>query len=775
MRVDELNIPERIAEALKAEGFLELHPPQAEAIPVALEGKSVVAAIPTASGKSLIGYIPALKTITRGSKVLYIVPLKALASEKKDDFDRFSDLGVKVHLSSGDLDAEDRGISEANVVVATSEKADSMIRHGSEWIRDVGLVIADEIHMIHDPGRGPTLEVALTKLMRRNKDLQIIALSATISNAEDLAEWLHAELIKSDWRPIPLKEGVYFDGTIRFGDGSRREVESTGKDEVWNLVEQTIREGGQSIVFVNSRRSTESLAARFGKPLSKIVGTKLSGAEAYILEGEAESTASGRKLAECVRCGVAFHNAGLTYRQRKFIEDGFRQGRIKCIVATPTLAAGINLPARRVVIRDTTRFETNAGNVPLPVMEIKQMSGRAGRPRFDPYGEAVLIAKNINDADHLMDDYVNHDTERLTSKLFGENVLRSHMLGLIATGDAWSEDTVLDFLRDTFFGTTSQMFGIESVVERTIGFLEEECMVVREGSRIVALPFGKRISDMCIDPISASILRDAVMKIRDDTETFPILVAAAMTPDVLGMFPKKCDGDSLTAAAARMDDAYLVDPDDIEDYDPEFLYSDLKTALLAERWIEEIPEEIITDEMGIGPGDIRSRIDMMDWILYAMGEIAMIFNPDATVKIKPLITRIRYGVKEELLGLVGFRGVGRSRARVLFDSGIETEMDVMAADESFLADLPKIGKALAKSMKSKFGGGNHAQEPSAQPSFSSDMPDEEEETMLIAMAEEYGMAAEEKIPEPDPEKPKRTKKKADIDAGGPRQSNLFDF
>ena len=206
MRIDELDVSGRVSEALKSEGFLELHPPQAQAIPLALEGRNLVVAIPTASGKSLIGYVPALKTVTEhNGKVLYIVPLKALASEKKDDFDRFSSLGVRTHLSSGDLDAEDRGLADANVVIATSEKADSMIRHGSEWMNGLRLVIADEIHMVHDPGRGPTLEVALTKLIRRNREMQVIALSATISNAEDLARWLHADLVRSDWRPIPLR------------------------------------------------------------------------------------------------------------------------------------------------------------------------------------------------------------------------------------------------------------------------------------------------------------------------------------------------------------------------------------------------------------------------------------------------------------------------------------------------------------------------------------------------------------------------------------------
>ena len=776
MRVDELDIPDSISDALTAAGFVNLHPPQAEAIPKALEGRSLVAAIPTASGKSLIGIIPALKTmVVDHRKVLYIVPLKALAAEKRDDLAKFSDLGIRVHMSTGDLDSDDRGMSDADVIVATSEKADSMIRHGSQWIRDVGLVIADEIHMIHDPGRGPTLEVALTKMMRRNRDLQIIALSATISNAADLAEWLHADLISSDWRPIPLKEGVYYDDKITFGDLSVKEVPRCG-EEIWSLMKQTVEEGGQCLVFVNSRRSTEALAVKFSKNMSAIAGRELSQAEIDAMEGDAETTAMGKKLSSCVACGMAFHNAGLTYKQRRYVEEGFRAGLIKCIVATPTLAAGINLPARRVIIRDTSRFESNSGSSPIPVMEIKQMSGRAGRPGYDPYGEAVLIAKSDRDYDHLMEDYIDHDTERLTSKLFNERVLRSHILGIIATGDADSEEGVVEFLRDTFFGTTSQLFGIESVVGGVVDLLEREDMVRRDGDVVLITPFGKRVSDLCIDPSSASILRDAVLKIDDSTDSVQILIACAMTPDVVGLYPKKCDEARLKALSDRYDECLLVDPADLDDYMYDFFESDLKVAALVSDWIEEVPEDVMTESMGIGPGDIRAKVDMMDWIVYAMNEIALIFNPDAVRKIRPLMTRIRYGVKEELMDLVAFRGVGRSRARILFQSGIRTRSDVSTIDEAALAAIPKIGPALARSMKDQTG-------YSEKPSYS--MSPSEEEAMLDEMAAEYGEqsmaeiiasaptheeSATKHVDEPGPAKKEKPK-----DLHGQKQKSLFDF
>lgn len=761
MRVDELDIPDSVSDLLMSAGFRELHPPQAEAIPIALEGRNLVAAIPTASGKSLIGMIPALKLLSeKRGKVLYIVPLKALAAEKKDDFQRFADsMGFKVHMSTGDLDGEDRGMSDADVVVATSEKTDSMIRHDSRWIEGIRLVIADEIHMIHEPGRGPTLEIALTKLIRKLPEMQIIALSATISNADDLASWLHADLVRSDWRPVPLHEGVYLDGTIRFDDG--KTVEVPGKDEdIENLVVQTVREGGQCLVFVNSRKSTEAVASRISRILSSMNVSGITSQEKAVLEGESEATDMGRKLSMCVSKGAAFHNAGLTYSQRRVVESSFKAGRIKCIVATPTLAAGINLPARRVIVRDTYRFD-NGGNVPISVMEVKQMCGRAGRPGYDPYGEAVLMAKNIRDSDHLFEDYIEHETETIMSKLFSGSAIKGHILGILATGDARTEDDIVDFIRDTFFGSTSQLFGVESVVTDSVDFLVKEQMARRNGEGIEVLPFGKRVSDLYIDPMSASILRDAVMRIDENTNTLPILIAAAMTPDVVGMYPKKADQDWIKGTIEAVDDELLVRPEELDDYMYDLFGSDVKVALLLQDWIGEVQEEAITKSMGIGPGDIRSKVDMMDWIIYAMSEIAYIFNPDAVRMIRPLTTRVRYGVKEELVDLVSLRGVGRSRARKLYDAGFRSRADIAGTDIGILSSMPGIGPSLAASMVRQAGGLEKKE------SYS---PPSEEESLLDEMAAAYG-----EPPAHEESGSDERKKNEKAEETGPKQASLFDF
>ena len=704
MDVSELDISNEIISALNSQGFVTLHPPQAEALPMALSGDNLVVAVPTASGKSLIAYVTALKAIVEeGKKVLYIVPLKALASEKKDDMDRFAvQLGFRTAISIGDLDSEDRWLNDADFIVATSEKADSLIRHGSKLIDEIGLVIADEIHLIHDPSRGPTLEVALTKLKRKHDNIQIIALSATISNANDLAQWLDADLVKMDWRPIPLHEGVYFDWAINFENGKSVDVPK-GKDEIWAMVQQTISDGGQCIIFVNSRRSTESLAVKYSVNMKSVGGRPLTDDEKALIEGDADSTALGRKLSACISNGMAFHNAGLTARQRRYVEDNFRNGNIKCIVATPTLAAGINLPARRVIVRDTKRFESNSGNTPIPVMEIKQMCGRAGRPGYDPYGEAVLIAKSYDDYENLMDNYVRCDTESIMSKLGNEKVLRNHVLGLIATGDVSSAEDVIDFIRSTFYGSESELYGIESAIENIIDFLVEEEMAERFGEQVGILPFGKRVSDLYIDPESAVILRQAVNKMKEDTEDFPILLSVAMTPDVLGLYPRKKDEEILAALEDEWEGKYLVDPPDYNDYQYEYFMGDMKTAALMMEWISETDEDTITETFGIGPGDIRSRVDMMDWLLYAMSEISAIYKPECAKVIRKLIIRVRYGIGKELMDLVSLKGVGRARARILYDRGFKSVKELAKVDVNDLASISGIGSALAKKIKEQTG------------------------------------------------------------------------
>jgi len=197
--------------------FKKLRPAQEKALKAGLlDRKNLLVCTPTASGKTLIAEIAMLQEIyNEKGKAVYVVPLKALASEKYNEFkNKYKD--VKVALSIGDTDASDTYLDNYDIIITVSEKLDSLIRHKSSFLRHVSTVIIDEIHLLNDPNRGPTLEVVLTILRRILKKAQFIALSATIGNPKELAEWLDAELVLDDWRPVELKQGIYHDGDLEF-------------------------------------------------------------------------------------------------------------------------------------------------------------------------------------------------------------------------------------------------------------------------------------------------------------------------------------------------------------------------------------------------------------------------------------------------------------------------------------------------------------------------------------------------------------------------------
>lgn len=213
---DKLN--QALYNVLERENITELRPAQEKAINKGLlDNKSLLVCTPTASGKTLVAEIAAMQSIlNKVGKAIYIVPLKALANEKYKEFKRKYSHLCNITISIGDLDKAEPYLDKYDLIITTSEKLDSLLRHHSPWLKDVNTIIVDEIHLLNDISRGPTLEILLTMLKRILKKIQIIGLSATIGNPSELAEWLDAELIIDNWRPVELKHGIYLDGKINF-------------------------------------------------------------------------------------------------------------------------------------------------------------------------------------------------------------------------------------------------------------------------------------------------------------------------------------------------------------------------------------------------------------------------------------------------------------------------------------------------------------------------------------------------------------------------------
>ena len=486
-------------------GIKQLHPPQYEAMPAVLSGKNTLLAIPTASGKSLIAYIGILRKLLVddiGSKAVYIVPLKALANEKYEDLKQLGEnLGLKVGLGIGDSIREASNIDSCDILVCTSEKLDSIMRSNSDVVANVSIVIADEFHLMNDSSRGPTLEINLTRLRYLRPKSQLIALSATVGNCKELAQWLDATLIQSEWRPVALEYSTFHDLHIEprmvqsslIGEGiaklnQPRDIDGPKSHPAGAIVIDSLSQDGQLLVFVGTRRSAQSealsLAKRVKKVLTKQDPERLSKLQQLVTKlSRSTQSSMGEKLCEAISGGVAFHHAGLTHSQRKEIEAAFKQGLLVALTATPTLAAGVNLPARRVLVRDIKRWDDGMSR-PLPVMEIRQMLGRAGRPKYDDFGEAWILCKGTDGweiADEVSDKYFFGPIEDITSKLASEPAMRMHLLSLITTGGMQHRSSIIDFFKATFLGHCMSSAVLVERLDNMLNWLIDERFIRRVG------------------------------------------------------------------------------------------------------------------------------------------------------------------------------------------------------------------------------------------------------------------------------------------------------
>ena len=827
----DFQIDERLKKMLEENwGISQLFPPQARALPNSLDGRNLMLAIPTASGKSLVAHITMAHRLSndlKGMRGVYIVPLKALASEKFRELSEIcKSVDLKVGLAIGDRSSENNFVEDSDVLVCTSEKLDSMLRSNPSLMDDIGIVVADEFHLLQDPSRGPTLEILLSRIRHRVEGAQILALSATVGNANDLAEWLDADLVKSEWRPIAL-----YSGTLTGLDLRYHSVESPGGDfslpeskrldggvnkNLHSVLDDTTEMSKQMLVFVASRSSAQKEA----RELSKHVKSKLDAGVHNFSDSVTESwdemanslsvresgSVTAKALANAVRGGVGFHHAGLTSSQRRVVEEGFRTGNLLCIVATPTLAQGVNLPASRVVIRDSRRWSTVAArSMPLPVMEVRQMMGRAGRPGFDEFGESFLVSKSKQDEDSLIDLYLKGEPEDVTSKLANpgaqnaeeDGALLAHILSIVATAGIDDRDAISRFLTKTFLSSQMNPETLEARTDDVLYWLCENGMIERRGeskqveNRIkesktaereedwqdempswansaTAIPgldlipkeetqrrftprrgpaifgfkkasmykpsdsfipepatmtyaptqLGARVSRLYLNPISGRIIQDGLRKAigiisgEDNVgqvSPLSLLHLASCTPDFLPLWPRKNDYGAIQEVLHGREREFLSTTTDLEEE------RRMKGALVVNSWMDEDSLDSIENDWGVQAGDLRSRVELIEWLLYAMRRILSededLGRMDRSAhkilyeSIDEVHRRVRYGCKADILGLVAIRGVGRVRAREMSDTlGVNDASDLSAIterDKSRLSDLrgwsPKLVDKLVDS------------------------------------------------------------------------------
>ncbi|MCG3217688.1 MAG: DEAD/DEAH box helicase, partial [Candidatus Heimdallarchaeota archaeon] len=327
--------------------------------PIWQTNENIILAAPTNSGKTAIAEMSILKALLHEKKAIYLSPLRSLGYEKEDDWKTsFGSYGWKVEAVTGETEYSYQKLQNSDIILTTVEKLDSLSRkpQGDTFLEETGVVVVDEIHLLNDPERGGTLEALLMRLrtLSQNSSLRIIGLSATLPNCEEVAEWLDAETLRYDdsYRMVQLITEIkeYTPLASSYKDRFRKNY------IVFNLIKNNIRKGYGSLCFVSSRQDTQLLAEKIVDLIVENGIQSTSKPDKHIL-----NQVGNPKLQQLMSHSVAFHHANVSKKDRALVEKSFREGKLSTLCSTSTLAWGINLPARTVVIRDTSIYNPYKG------------------------------------------------------------------------------------------------------------------------------------------------------------------------------------------------------------------------------------------------------------------------------------------------------------------------------------------------------------------------------------------------------------------------------
>lgn len=474
-------------------------------------------------------------------------------------------------------------------------------------------------------------------------------------------------------------------------------------DPVVNISLDTLEMKKQALVFVNAKRSAEKVAEDIAKK-SPLRSESLSVLSEKIKNVLSRPTKQCERLALCAKHGIAFHHAGLAPKQKELVEEAFRTGVIKIIACTPTLAAGLDLPAFRAIIRDVKRYG-NHGMVHIPVLEFLQMAGRAGRPKYDTYGEAIVIVSTNGDKEYVIEHYLNGEPEEIYSKLAVEPVLRTYLLSLVASRIIHSYESILEFFSMSFWAHQyKDLARIEKQIKRMLDLLIEWGFLQQLNDTYRATALGKRVAELYIDPLTAHQFLEALK--RAESVKLKSVSFLQLASNTLEMRPllrvKQKEFEEIQEKYALIQANLMqLEPSMFEPEYDDWLNS-VKTALMLEEWIDEKDEEWMLEHYDSRPGEVRAKIENADWLLYAVHELARLMNYLPLLKeIMKVRLRLRYGVKEELLPLIKLEGIGRVRARKLHKAGIKDLGDIRKAPIETLKRL--LGDAVAVSVKKQVG------------------------------------------------------------------------
>ena len=529
------------------------------------------------------------------------------------------------------------------------------------------------------------------------------------------------------------------------------QLEQVTQEPVVNIAIDTLKLHKQALIFCNSKRSAQKTAADIAKETKTVVThhPNLQELSKKILDALPVPTEQCQKLAHGIERGVAFHHAGLSTSQREDIENAFRAGTLKLICCTPTLAAGLDMPAFRTVLKELKRYSGSFGMQYIPVLEYQQMAGRAGRPGKEDFGEAIMIASTQKERDNLVDTYIHGEVEDIYSKLAVEPVLRTYVLSLIATGLCRTRHDLVTFFSKTFWAHHyKDMPQMERIINRVIKLLigydfvfdanakknakkdeelkeknssdkssnaklrkaagivsiefESAADIMQETNQVLGVtPLGQRVSQLYIDPLSANHLLKGIK--NEKITEFGIFTLLNQTLEMRPLLrAKSSELDNINQFLFTNEQDLLIPVPTMYDLEYESFFDAIKTTQYVIDWINEFDENQLFEKYGIRPGEINAKNDILDWLLYCCSELTTVINQKQHVGfITKLRTRLQYGAKEELLPLLALKGVGRVRARKLIQAGVRTIAELKSVDIGKLGIL--IGPAIANDLKKQVG------------------------------------------------------------------------
>lgn len=647
-------------------------PVQAEILEAGLldSGFNCVIQLPTGAGKTWLAEQAIQSCIDRGKRALYLSPLRALAAELSDNWqEKFKH--ARVGALTGDSGVRSSRMSlvrTSNVLVMTPEKFDSCTRRWRsnwEWIAELGLVVVDEFHLLGDSSRGARLEGTLSRARRLNPFAQLLCLSATLGNRPELASWLDAAEFASDERPIPLDWRV-----TRF----RRAAEKAeiAAREVLRCVEA----GGQSIIFVQSRRRAEELAGALRN--------------------------SGYR--------TAFHHAGLDRDQRTHVETSFREREINVLVATGTLEMGLNLPARQVVLFDLQGYDGREFR-PLSVNSVWQRAGRAGRRGLDERGEVVLLAP----AWQSVEPYLRGEFEPIRSQLACRRELEEQVLVEIASGLARTRAQV----ERVFRATLGRHQGVLADVDETIDSMIDAQMLIEGDStqgvdvlkptRIGRIAVRQMISPSTVKQLAAALESE----LADQLTVFDLLFLCALMVEAEPVLSADFEELQQVSHALSEEKSSLISGrllSALEDIgvstSPKRTLAALKMALVARAWTRTGDALASAEGFGCFPFEVRRLNESLVRLLTAAAAIAKPARPvtdsdtgenkNHPVNGEPLVAdrlsalcaMVQAGIDEQSVTLTFVKGIGASNARRMSAGGIA---DLEALAESDPEELTALG------------------------------------------------------------------------------------